>query len=214
MRILKTLFLPAVAILLPGHALAATVVGGDTRVAFTDAITGLEAGLTGSASLVGGAPGLTLNFPITGGELDAGLAGNIRHDGSGLTLSNGTNTIGLGNFVIDTVTSTLFGDASLNGTTLGTALPLFTFNLGSVSVAQLTDLTNPALALFITSTTSGALTTAFGLGDTTGVTIGFAATAPSVGAVPEPATWLLMIGGFGLTGIAVRRRARIRTVTA
>ena len=28
-----------------------------------------------------------------------------------------------------------------------------------------------------------------------------------VGAVPEPATWAMMIGGFGLVGAAMRRRA-------
>ena len=27
-------------------------------------------------------------------------------------------------------------------------------------------------------------------------------------AVPEPATWALMLGGFGLAGVAVRRRSR------
>jgi hypothetical protein len=31
----------------------------------------------------------------------------------------------------------------------------------------------------------------------------------SVGAVPEPATWALMIGGFGLVGAAARRRKAI-----
>lgn len=213
MRTLKLIVLPLLLAALPTPVAAAAVIGGDTRVAFTDAISGLQPGLTGTASLIGAAP-LTLNFPVTGGALDAGLAGSIRHDGSGLTLSNGANTIGLGNFVIDTVTSTLFGDATLNDAALGTALPLFTFDLGTVSVAELTDLANPALALLITSTTSGALTTAFGLGDTTGVTVGFAATAPSVAAIPEPGTWMLMIGGFGLTGIAVRRRERGRTVAA
>lgn len=29
---------------------------------------------------------------------------------------------------------------------------------------------------------------------------------PVAGAVPEPATWAMMIGGFGLTGFAMRRR--------
>ena len=31
----------------------------------------------------------------------------------------------------------------------------------------------------------------------------------AVGAVPEPATWAMMIAGFGLAGVAVRRRSRI-----
>jgi hypothetical protein len=34
------------------------------------------------------------------------------------------------------------------------------------------------------------------------------------GAVPEPATWAMMIGGFGLLGAAARRRSTARTVIA
>jgi hypothetical protein len=34
------------------------------------------------------------------------------------------------------------------------------------------------------------------------------------GAVPEPATWAMMIVGFGLIGAAARRRQSVRTVTA
>ena len=34
--------------------------------------------------------------------------------------------------------------------------------------------------------------------------------APEVAAVPEPGSWALMITGFGLVGIAARRRVRIR----
>ena len=32
---------------------------------------------------------------------------------------------------------------------------------------------------------------------------------PTVGGVPEPATWSLMIAGFGLSGAALRRRRRV-----
>ena len=33
-------------------------------------------------------------------------------------------------------------------------------------------------------------------------------------AVPEPATWAMMLGGFGLLGAATRRRSRVARVTA
>ena len=35
-------------------------------------------------------------------------------------------------------------------------------------------------------------------------------TADSTGAVPEPASWAMLIAGFGLTGAALRRRSRHR----
>jgi PEP-CTERM motif len=34
------------------------------------------------------------------------------------------------------------------------------------------------------------------------------------GAIPEPASWALMIAGFGLTGAAMRRRAKVRVTYA
>jgi hypothetical protein len=35
-----------------------------------------------------------------------------------------------------------------------------------------------------------------------------------VSAVPEPATWAMMLGGFGLLGAATRRRNRVARVVA
>ena len=46
--------------------------------------------------------------------------------------------------------------------------------------------------------------------DLTGVTFG----APNAAAVPEPAAWLLMLGGFALTGIMLRRRGRVAHAAA
>lgn len=208
MRHLGKTLLTVALLFVPSLAGATAVIGGNTRVAFGSIISGLEVGLTGTASLVGGAPGLTVNFDITGGDLDAALAGTIRHDGSGITLTNGTNTLALGNFVINTTTSFLEGDAALNGTVLGTGLNLFAFNLGSVTLAELTDLDNPLLDLSITSTASGALDAAFGTGDTVGLQLGLAATAPQLAnaAVPEPEAWAMLVLGFGLVGATVRFR--------
>ena len=36
---------------------------------------------------------------------------------------------------------------------------------------------------------------------------------PPATAVPEPATWALMLAGFGMVGAAARRRGRVRTVS-
>jgi hypothetical protein len=49
-----------------------------------------------------------------------------------------------------------------------------------------------------------------GVGDIRQVRVGgFAGSAP---AVPEPATWAMMLGGFGLLGAAMRRKSRVRVV--
>jgi hypothetical protein len=36
---------------------------------------------------------------------------------------------------------------------------------------------------------------------------------PASGAVPEPATWAMMLIGFGLVGFAMRKRSSLRTTT-
>jgi hypothetical protein len=36
----------------------------------------------------------------------------------------------------------------------------------------------------------------------------------AVQAVPEPSSWALMLVGFGLSGFALRRRGKMRTVAA
>ena len=47
-------------------------------------------------------------------------------------------------------------------------------------------------------------------GGNSGIGVG----TPSVDAVPEPATWAMMIGGFGLVGGALRRRRSLASVSA
>lgn len=193
----------------PAVGQAAVVTGGQTNVQVTADLgaLGLTPGITGTASIVSASP-LTVGFGITGGSLDAGLGGFILHEGSGVSLTAGGNSLTLSNFIIDTVSQRILGDAALNGSSIANDLSLFSFDLSSVSVAQLTNLDAPALGLFFTSQAAGALTQVFGAPDLTGVQFGLAATSPTFAAVPEPATWALLIVGFGLVGTAARRRSR------
>ena len=54
----------------------------------------------------------------------------------------------------------------------------------------------------------GSFLTEFAYNDTPGGSIVTGETAPA-GGVPEPASWAMMLGGFGLVGGAMRRRQRI-----
>lgn len=194
---------------------AETIAGGTTRVEFIDvSALGLTPGITGTASIFSTDP-LTVDFPITGGSLDlATLTGAIFHEGSGLTLTGGADTLGLSDFIIDVTNQTLVGDVSLNGGSLADDVVLFTFDLSTVTLAELTDLDNPSLALLLSADAAAALTQVFGAPDLTGTQIGLAATAPVFAAVPEPSSWAMMIGGFGLIGAQLRRRRTLGALAA
>ncbi len=100
---------------------------------FVDAITslGLTPGVVGTAGFAEG----IFSFPITGGNVDyydpeedyrPYVQGTIVHDGSGLSLTNGTTLVELSNFEIDPGNdSTLFGDVSANGAIVVEDAPLF-----------------------------------------------------------------------------------------
>jgi len=49
-------------------------------------------------------------------------------------------------------------------------------------------------------------------GTTTALSSSFSGTIAFTAAVPEPASWALMIGGFGLVGGVMRRRAKVANV--
>lgn len=218
MRFFKTfapVLLTIACLAAPTVAHAATIVGGETRVEVTAdlAALGLTPGIIGSATIAAASP-LTVGFPITGGSLDGSLAGFILHEGSGVSLTAGGNSLALTNFIIDTVSERILGDASLNGVSLATDLALFSFDLSSVTLAQLTNLDAPTLGLFITADAAGALTTVFGAPDLTGAQFGLAATSPILSAVPEPSNWALLIVGFGLVGAFARRRPASRAISA
>lgn len=206
MRIVRRLLAMSALALAPlAPASAATIIGGGTEVTLTAASTLTGLGLTfapyGTASVVPGPGDPVVSFLITGGSRDdVSGALLVRHNGSGLNFTAGSNTLRIGDFVVDTATNLLSGAVVANGSALG-VVPLFNIGTG--------------LTLTLTSQAAGAFTTVFGAPDLTGATIGTADVnavfAPV--AVPEPAAWAMLIGGFALAGTTMRRR-KMRAVAA
>ena len=89
----------------------------------------LTPGVVGTAKLTAG----SLIFPITGGTATYYTPGsrtpyvesNIKHDGSGFSLTDGKTKVELTNFVVDAGTSMLTGDVSANGKSVVKGAPLF-----------------------------------------------------------------------------------------
>jgi len=98
---------------------------------FVEALTTLKLapGTVGTAKLTDG----SLIFPITGGNVTyytpgsvtPYVTGDIKHDGSGFSLTGGTTKVELTNFDIDPGTSKLMGDVSVNGTSAAKGAVLF-----------------------------------------------------------------------------------------
>ena len=89
----------------------------------------LTPGVVGRATLMKG----TLAFPITGGSAtywtpgtrDPYVESHIKHNGSGISLTDGKTKVELTNFVIDAGKSVLTGDVSANGKSVVKGAPLF-----------------------------------------------------------------------------------------
>ncbi|MFD4444821.1 hypothetical protein ACFWPK_34100 [Nocardia sp. NPDC058519] len=109
---------------------------------FTDALTslGLTPGVVGHATLDSG----SVIFPITGGSVkyytpgtvEPYVQGDIKHNGSGLSLAAGHTTVELTNFDIDPGTSLLYGDVSVNGTPAATHAVLFNLDGSTLQPLQ------------------------------------------------------------------------------
>jgi PEP-CTERM motif len=189
-------------LLLTAPAQAATIIGGATSVTLTAAPTLTGLGLAfapfGTASAVTGAGGIpTVTFLITGGSVnDVTGKAMIMHNGSGLRFTAAGKVLTIGDFLINTTTNVLTGTVVGVGGSPLTNVPLF--NIGN------------GLSLSLTSQAAGAFTTVFGAPNLTGAAIGTASTSfvTAAGAIPEPATWGMMLLGFGLVGTAIRARSR------
>lgn len=209
MRMFRTLGLTfallTAPVVIPTAATAATIVGGGTDVTVTaaPALTGLGLSISpfGTASISTLGPVPVATFLITGGTIDTGTgAALVRHDGSGLNFTAGSNSLSVGNFVIDTAAARVTANATANGTSLGN-VQLFTIGTGN--------------SLSLTAAAAGAFTNVFGAPNLTGTTFGTAdinaVVAPTT--VPEPASWAMLIAGFGIVGGALRSRRQRRTVS-
>ena len=109
--------------------------GGMTQVTleagFLQALQGfkLTPGVVGKATL----NGMTLTFPITGGNVtyyppgsrDPYVTGMIKHVGSGLSLAGGGKTVQLTDFVVDPGASMLMGKVTVDGKVAAPSAPLF-----------------------------------------------------------------------------------------
>ncbi|WP_294331746.1 PEPxxWA-CTERM sorting domain-containing protein [uncultured Sphingomonas sp.] len=190
----------------PVAASAAPILGGATAVDLTATSTfeslGYSLATYGTASAFKLGNDIVATFLVTGGTRnDSTGALLVNHNGSGLNFTSGSNTLSIGNFVVDTANGVVRGSAAANGFTLGT---LSLFNLGANSTLTLT---NEAAAAF---------TTTLGAPNLAGADIGTAQVNVVFGpsGVPEPATWGLMIAGVGFVGASLRRRLRATTDAA
>jgi hypothetical protein len=210
---LKSLLIPiAAAFGLAVAPASATTLTGVTVVdpTFDLAAAGLTPSLLGDAEVDGNG---FLAFPITGGDLGAGL---IEHDDSGVRLAATADPslyIDLENFLIDIsdpAASAIFADISTSIDGLIGNAAVFTFDL--TTVANPFDLNNPSIELLFSMAASPLIVDFFGLPGNAeqlaGVQFGLAATSPAE--IPLPAAvWLFAAGIGGLAFAGRRKKARV-----
>ncbi|MEM6638624.1 MAG: hypothetical protein AAF610_01840 [Pseudomonadota bacterium] len=170
------------------------ITGGSTQVELTsfDALTslGLSVSIFGTAKLDASGPFPVASFLVTGGTVDSATGfASIEHDGSGLGLSNGTDSVELANFLVDTESLLLSGDVSVNGS--------FVANLDLFSITS-------SLELLLTAGAADALNGVYGTALPEGLSIGFA--TPNVTTVPVPAALPLFASALAGLGFARSRK--------
>ncbi len=103
----------------------------------------LKPGTVGAGRLAGG----SVRFPITAGKVeyykpgteDPYVQGELRHNGSGLTLKAGDTTVALTNFKIDPGESELTGTVRANGEVVERGAPLFFLDGRTLEPLRKTD---------------------------------------------------------------------------
>ncbi len=168
--------------------------------------------------------GLTVGYESGITDFDSYVASNVRHSGALDTEWAGTRGVTAARLVFDfgrEVTLFKFAMWDENNTSIG-RMAFSTPTLGEFAnfavnenrgapygvsdVFQFKPIKTRYLTLDFTACGSepeSHSATGCGLGEI------IFAEAPAAGAVPEPATWALMIGGFGMAGAMLRRRQRL-----
>ncbi|NNM77911.1 PEP-CTERM sorting domain-containing protein [Sphingomonas sp. ID1715] len=222
----KFAFLVTAAVLAATPAFAAPVnngdgIGGNPRAAidpFNVATRGTllaQSSTSGTALTFAG----TFNSAVyknTDGTLD--FYYQVVRTGAGTEASNEIQSFtvqAFGGFTIDAFRDGLFNAAGFltannPGTFTSGATRSFSGNVAGVDFGSnnLAGTENSTTYIFRTNATAFTRGT-FGVID--GSTLQGATFAPTV---PEPATWAMMLGGFGLLGAAARRSSRAKTVLA
>lgn len=196
MRTLALTLLASAALLAPSGASAATFINGT--------ISGAMIGVTSSTPQI--AAGSTFSSALT---LLSGKTGGY----SPLTLST---LITLPSFTASTGSAVSFTSAfgsysgtvsSVSDTVAGSIRTLLVFGTGTFTPTGTLAGYDPTAA----SVTFNLLQTGGWGGSVTG---GFQLSSPAASAIPEAATWGMMIAGAAMSGAALRRRRRVKVTVA
>lgn len=171
------------------------------------AVADTPATSTGGGSSTGGDTSTGGGTSSTGGDTSTG--GGTTSTGGGGTSTGGDTSTGGGTTSTGGDTSTGGGTTSTGGSTTSTGGGS-TSTGGDTSTGGGTTSTGGG-----TTSTGGDTTTSGGTTSTGGGTSSSGGEMP-IPAVPEPATWMMLIAGFAITGVALRRsrRQRLNSVRA
>lgn len=126
-------------VMVPGEGGTTPLVGGETLVTLTSApvldTLGIDVGLLGTATLDASGAFPVAQFDVTGGTAGPGSDAVLLHQGSGLTLSNESGSLGFEDFIIDTQNLAVYANVSVYGNLSGN---IAVFDIGEGAALTLT----------------------------------------------------------------------------
>ena len=194
-------------------SLAATAASATTFIFDTDPFEGSTALTTPGRQVVGGEPLISFNiatdqFIFVETAFDAGGTVNFANDAVGNLPASGLNVIVLQTLDNDADAATPFGAG--NAATLlaaqitsdgGGFFIYFNSGLDLPRLVYSTNLSDPTADLAILARMTNLAGNSAALADFSAANFDIRAAA-----VPEPATWAMMLLGFGIVGLTLRRR--------